>query len=192
MGIQLTSDMLVKLEMFVELLRKWNHVHNLTSIIEEDKIITHHILDSLSVYPYISGNLCADLGSGGGLPGAVLAILDPKKKWVLIESKQKKASFLREIKARLSLQNIDVFNDRVEAYDVKVKLDNLVVRAVADLDSIFKMTSHLQHSNLRIVAMKGSDPSEEVEMLKNNHQVTAEIYPVRVPGLLAKRHIVIL
>jgi 16S rRNA (guanine527-N7)-methyltransferase len=192
MGVALDEPILTRFVDFVSLLRKWNRVHNLTALTDESEILTHHLLDSLSVVPFISGVRCLDVGSGAGLPGIALALCNPAQDWTLVESRGKKASFLREVTARLKLDNVTVFAGRIEDYRPDGNFDTLVARAVASLASLFNMTDHLLHHHLRLIAMKGTHPQAELDALAPAQRLTARVIPVTVPGLLAQRHLVVL
>ena len=175
---------------FIELLCKWNRVHNLTSVDEPGKILTHHLLDSLSAASFISGPNCLDVESGAGFPGVVMAICFPQQNWTLAESKSKKAGFLREVKAHIGVENLAIFEGRVENYPGTVNFDTLTARAVTSLAGLLQMTGHLHHPMQRLIAMKGAYPHDELEALSPEYRGNTEVFPVTVPGLSARRHIV--
>ena len=105
-GLELSQASCERLLDYATLLRRWNQVHNLTTIDDTSKMLTHHLLDSLSIAPFVSGDRCLDIGSGAGLPGMVMALAQPQQQWTLVESRAKKASFLREAKARALLLSL--------------------------------------------------------------------------------------
>ena len=155
MDIALGETDVEKLIAYVDYLLVWNKTHNLTAVEDRQKILTHHLLDSLSVNPHIQGATAMDVGSGAGLPGLVLALVRPDSHWTLVESRGKKAGFLREVKARLGMKNLSVFEGRVEDYRGDEIFDTLTARAVTSLSSLLRMTAHLCHPRLRLIAMKG-------------------------------------
>ncbi|MDP6531769.1 MAG: 16S rRNA (guanine(527)-N(7))-methyltransferase RsmG [Arenicellales bacterium] len=192
MGLLLDAQTLTRCENYVALLRKWNRVHNLTAVDSSQEILTRHLLDSLSAATFIRPGRCLDVGSGAGLPGMVLAMWHPANHWTLLEARAKKASFLREATARLALDNIEVAQVRTEDYRPTTNFDTLIARAVAPLGGLLRMTSHLMHDGLRIIAMKGAWPTDELRDLPVRWQDAAQVVPVVVPGLNAQRHLVIL
>ena len=155
-------------------------------------MVTHHVLDSLSPEPYIKGPRVLDVGSGAGLPGIPLAIVFPTLAVTLVESRKNKAQFLLYAASKLGLKNIEVVSRRVEQYEPTEKFDTLIARAFSTLAELVKKAGHLCASDGRIVALKGRDPSAEVAAMTQDDFVVAAIHPVKVPGLKARRHIVIL
>ncbi len=190
--LELNGAVVIRFVEFVALMRKWNRVHNLTALDDEGEILTHHLLDSLSLAPFISGTCCMDIGSGAGLPGIALALCRPDQHWTLVESRAKKAGFLREVKARLRIDNISVIAGRVENYRPGENFDTLVARAVTTLASLLNMTDHLRHPHLRLIAMKGVYPGDELAALTPNQRASTRVVPVEVPGLSAQRHLVVI
>lgn len=192
MALNLPEAALRKLCDFVDLLLKWNRVHNLTSVDDPRKILTHHLLDSLSIAPYVQPTTCIDVGSGAGFPGMVLAICYPDQHWTLVESRSKKAGFLRDAKAHLGVANLSVFDGRIEDYRATANFDTLTARAVTTIKSLLKVSEHLLNPRLRLIAMKGVFPGEEIAALTSHQAGLARVIPVTVPGLDASRHIVVM
>ena len=155
-------------------------------------MVTHHVLDSLSAAPYIKTPRVLDVGSGAGLPGFPLAIVFPRLAVTLVESRKNKAQFLLYAASKLELKNIEVAPQRVEQYEPTKKFDTLIARAFATLAELVEKAGHLCASDGRILALKGRDPSTEVTAMTQDDFVVAAIHPVKVPGLKARRHIVIL
>lgn len=191
-GLELSQASCARLLDYVALLRRWNRVHNLTTIDDASKMLTHHLLDSLSIAPFVSGDRCLDIGSGAGLPGMVMALAQPQQKWTLVESRAKKASFLREAKARCNAKNVTVIAARVEDYRPPTNFDTLASRAVSTLADLFKLTGHLHHPQMRLITMKGVYPKDELKALTPSQQDMTQVFPVEVPGLGARRHIVVM
>ena len=171
---------------------KWGETYNLTAIRDLDAMVTHHVLDSLSAAPYIKSPTMLDVGSGAGLPGLPMAIVFPRLAVTLVESRKNKAQFLLYAASKLNLNNIEVVHQRVEQYEPAKKFDTLIARAFASLTELVEKAGHLCAGDGRILALKGRDPSAEVAAMTQDDFVVAAIHPVRVPGLKAPRHIVVL
>lgn len=175
---------------YLALLSRWNRVHNLTAIREEDKMLTHHLLDSLAVGPYLSATRLLDVGSGGGLPGIPLAISRPDLSVTLVDSNQKKASFLRQAVSELGLGNIKVVADRVEQLQDDAGYDAIISRAFAETSLFLRLTRPLLASGGRWYVMKGVYPDAELQNLPEWAVLQAS-HQLRVPGLDAQRHLLI-
>jgi 16S rRNA (guanine527-N7)-methyltransferase len=190
MGIELPGPALHKLIDYLGLLSHWNRAFNLTAIRDSEEMLSKHLLDSLAVMPYIGEGLVLDVGSGAGLPGIPLAIAMPQNHFVLIDSNGKKTRFLTQVKITLGLDNVEVVNQRVEAYspikdDHRIYFDAVVARAYASSTEILQNTAHLHKPETRILIMQGKlDESIDVPAyaLKQSH--TLNIY-----GLGAERHL---
>ncbi|MGL1833535.1 16S rRNA (guanine(527)-N(7))-methyltransferase RsmG [Rhodocyclaceae bacterium SMB388] len=177
---------------FAALLLKWNRVYNLTSIRDPAQMITHHLLDSLAVAPFVARHArMADVGSGGGLPGIPLAIVRPDLAVTSIEAVSKKASFQQQARIELELRNFDVVNARVENLRPDPLFDAVISRAFSELADFVRLTSGLLRPGGRFLAMKGVYPEAEIARLPANVRV-AEVHPLAVPGLDAERHLLIL
>ncbi len=175
---------------FAALLGKWNKVYNLTALRDETLVISHHLLDSLSVLPHLgAARRLADIGSGGGLPGIPLAIVRPEMQVALVESNQKKASFLTQAKIELGLANIEVHCVRVEDWQPAEKCDVVISRAFSDLAEFVRLSGHLLVEGGALLAMKGVHPYEEIAQLPAGWRV-AEVTPLEVPGVEGARHLV--
>jgi 16S rRNA (guanine527-N7)-methyltransferase len=179
-----------KLVDYLGLLIHWNRAFNLTAIRNREEMLSKHLLDSLGVQPYIGEGLVLDVGSGAGLPGIPLAITMPHNRFVLIDSNGKKTRFLTQARIALGLDNVEIVNQRVEAYspmkdDHRIYFDAVVARAYASSNEIIKNTAHLHKPETRILMMQGKlDESIDVPgyVLKRSH--TLNIY-----GLDAERHL---
>jgi len=190
MGLELPEAASSKLIDYLGLLSHWNRAFNLTAIRNSDEMLSKHLLDSVGVLPYIGQGLVLDVGSGAGLPGIPLAIAMPQCRFVLIDSNGKKTRFLTQCKITLGLENVEVVNQRVEAYspmkdDHRIYFDAVVARAYASSNEIIKNTAHLHKPETRILIMQGKlDESIDVPgyVLKQSH--TLNIY-----GLDAERHL---
>lgn len=143
---------------YLQLLQKWNKTYNLTAIARLDQMVTHHALDALAVIKYFKGRRVIDVGTGGGIPGFVLAIMYPEMQLVLLDAVGKKARFMRQVKRELSLQNVEVVHARVENYFPDEKFDVVTSRAFSETNQFLTMTAHLGHENCQFLAMKGPKP----------------------------------
>lgn len=185
-----------KLQAYLALLGKWNRVYNLTAVREESLMISHHLLDSLAVLPHLEAcpitlSSLADVGSGGGLPGIPLAIARPQLEVALVESSQKKASFLKQAMIELKLENVSIHCVRSEAFKPLRLFDLVISRAFSSLAEFVRLCAHLLVPSGYLVAMKGVYPSEEIEQLPVDW-TTARSIPLSVPGLEAQRTLIII
>lgn len=195
MGLDVSFVTQVKLLTFLGLLHKWNKVYNLTAVRDPLEMVTLHLLDSLSVLPHINGSSLLDVGSGGGLPGIVLAICKPDLQVTTIDTVQKKVIFMRQVKGELNLNNLAVVHARVENYQPNKQFEVIISRAFSDVGSFIKLTRHLLVLNGQWLAMKGQVPHEELASLAlvENHATSIKnIIPLMVAGLKAQRHLLIL
>jgi 16S rRNA (guanine527-N7)-methyltransferase len=192
----LTERQFVQLIDFLALLHKWNAVYNLTAVRDPMEMVAQHLLDSLAIAPaFENGRNVLDVGSGGGLPGLVLAIWatqsNPQMQISLIDTVHKKTAFLTQAKAELGLRNVHIYTGRVEALTVPHGFDIITSRAFADLSDFVTWTGHLLASDGRFLAMKGMAPHDEMQRLPAPWKVTG-VVPVKVPTLDAKRHLVVI
>jgi 16S rRNA (guanine527-N7)-methyltransferase len=179
-----------KLMDYLALMFKWNAVYNLTSLRDPMQMVTHHLLDSLAAVPaFATAHNVLDVGSGGGLPGIVLAIVRPDMKVSMIDTVHKKTAFLTQVKAELGLVNVTVYTARVEQLEVSDKFDVITSRAFADLSDFVNWSCHLLADGGRYIALKGVAPKDEQERLPAEWKV-AGLEPLQVPRLGAERHLV--
>jgi 16S rRNA (guanine527-N7)-methyltransferase len=187
--LNLPENVRQKLLDYLALLQKWNKVHNLTAVRDPEEMVTLHLLDSLSVLPYIKAKRLLDVGSGAGLPGIPLAICLPDLQVTVMDSSHKKASFMRQAKAELDIPNLEVICGRVEKYHPEQLFDIVISRAFSDLAEFVALTGHLCAPGAQWLAMKGVYPYEELAQLKIQ---PSQVVPLNVPGLTAQRHLVFL
>lgn len=195
MGLDVSLEAQQKLLQYLSLLSKWNKVYNLTAVRDPLEMVTLHLLDSLSVLPHIQARSLLDVGSGGGLPGIVLAICLPQLKVTTIDTVQKKTIFMRQVKGELGLNNLEVVHARVENYQPGEKFEAIISRAFSDIALFVKLTEHLLAQNGKWLAMKGQVPHEELTSLaiKVNHAIKIKnIVPLNVAGLDAERHLLVI
>lgn len=190
MGLSLSPQALDQFDALLQLLAKWNRVYNLTSLREEAKLVSHHLLDSLSIIPILPPGRIIDVGSGGGFPGLPIAVAVPNREVVLLDSNSKKTAFLRQAVAELRLTNVAVQTQRVESFRPERPFDVVVSRAFAELRSFVELAGHLCSSRGRLVAMKGAYPHNEIASLRSG--CLEKVVPLEVPMLDEQRHAVIL
>ena len=179
-----------KLILFCEHIKKSNKIYNLTSITEINDMLIKHILDSLSVQEFLKGRDILDVGSGAGLPGIPLAITTPQKKFLLIDSNNKKITFLNHVKISLEIKNVNLLHKRVEDLSQETIFDTVICRSFGSLRKIFiNAGKHLKKNGI-IVAMKGKYPDQELKDLDKDVEYMAHI--INVPGLKAERHAIIM
>lgn len=190
LGVALPAGAEEKLVAYLALLVKWNKVYNLTAIRNPDEMLTHHLLDSLAVLPEIQKSApagrsfaLADVGSGAGLPGLMLAIARPDWTIVSVEAVDKKAAFQRQVMIELGLANVSIHCRRVE--DIEERFDAVISRAFASLTDFVRMAGHLADT---LWAMKGGYPAGEIAALPSGWRVSAG-HRLIVPGLDAERHL---
>lgn len=189
LGLDVNDEAQEKLLVYLQLMAKWNRVYNLTALRSPQEWVTHHLLDSLSVLPHIRGPVVADVGSGAGLPGLVLAIVRPDWRVVSVEAVDKKAAFQRQVAAELALANVRVEGRRVEELVLESGADTVASRAFSSLADFVNLTRHLLKPDGRWTAMKGKKPMEEIVALPPD-AVVSEMVDLHVPGLNAERCVV--
>lgn len=189
--ISLTSTAKKKLLLYTEILQKWNRVFNLTTISNPHDMIYLHLIDSLIIFPYLQGHRFLDVGSGAGLPGIPLAILDPSKQWVLIDKNNKKTRFLTQVIAELALKNVEVVKMNCEDYHPDDCFDGIVSRAFTSLCLFCEKTAHLLCPQGVLLAMKGKYPQEELDDIPP-HFLVQDIIRLNIKGMDVKRHVVCL
>ncbi len=187
MSLNLSDQMLDQLMVYLNLIEKWNRVYNLTAIRERDEMIKLHFLDSLSILNHVEMEHVLDVGSGAGFPGIVLAITKPELKVTVMDSVNKKTTFMQQVKSELSLINLNVVNARVEDYQPTILFDGVITRAFSSIQNMLLMTQHTLQKNGAWLAMKSKDVKEELEALDQN-QFT--LIPLEVPFINAERYLV--
>jgi 16S rRNA (guanine527-N7)-methyltransferase len=192
MGLDLPVADRTRLGAYLELIAKWNRVHNLTAVRETEQMVVLHLLDSLSVLPHVAeAKSILDVGSGAGLPGIPIAIARPAARVTLLDSNHKKCAFLQQSKGELALGNVDVVCDRVEQWRPESRFDAVVSRAFSDLGDFVTQARHLVAPAGQLIAMKGVYPFDEIARVPASHRV-ARVLELHVPRLDAKRHLVFL
>ncbi|HEY3486609.1 MAG TPA: 16S rRNA (guanine(527)-N(7))-methyltransferase RsmG [Gammaproteobacteria bacterium] len=177
---------------FIALLEKWNQRFNLTSVHGTEAMIRHHLLDSLSILPFIQGESVLDVGSGAGLPGFPLAVARPDWRFVLLDSNGKKTRFMQQVLLELRLPNVTVVQARIEQYRPERAFDTVVSRAFSGLAEFIEACRQSSGPQTRLCAMKGQYPQAELQALQElkGNDYSAEVIKLSVPGLVAERHLV--
>ena len=192
MGIAVSPGQQARLAAHLELISKWNRVHNLTAIRETSQMVVLHLLDSLSILPQLEGaRSIADVGTGPGFPGIPVAIVREDARVTLVESSHKKCAFLQQAKTELSLANVEIACERAEQFSAPQKFDVVVSRAFSDLQDFVAQAGHLAAPGGKLIAMKGVYPFDEIARVPSTHRV-AQVLELHVPSLEAKRHLVVL
>jgi len=191
LGLDIDEAKQAKLLDYAALLQKWNKTYNLTALRDPAQTVSHHLLDSLTLLPYIEhAQTMLDVGSGGGQPGIPTAICRPDLNITLLDANTKKTAFLQQAVIELGLKNVRVISGRVEAA-ADCRADVITSRAFAELADFVNWTAHLLKDGGRWVAMKGMYPKEEIVKLPDTVAVE-HVEALHVPGLDAERHMVVL
>ena len=197
MDVALSTAQCERLERFASLLLRWNRIHNLTAITDSEQVLTHHLLDSLSLVGDLSNHQplrILDAGAGAGLPGIPLAIALPEHQFVLVDAVGKKCAFTTQVRLELGLANVEVINSRVEGLhgsQFDARFDAIVSRALGTLALFVSISRHLLAPNGRWLAMKGQVPEQELRELPADVTVS-RVTTLRVPLLSEVRHVVVL
>ncbi len=171
-------------------LSRWNSAYNLTAITDREQMLTHHLLDSLSVAPFVQGSSLADVGTGAGFPGLPLALLDPSRRCVLIDANGKKQRFVAHAARTLGLRNVEALHARMEDLRPPQPFDTVVARACAALPQLLSWVGPLCGHGTRVLAMKGRVPAEEIAAVTAPWRIEPPV-PLQVPGLNEERHLII-
>ncbi len=174
-----------KLIDYLDLLIRWNKTYNLTAIRDPKEMVSRHLIDSLTILPYLDGKRFIDVGTGAGLPGMVIAVARPETSWVLLDSNQKKTRFLTQVVIELDLNNVEVVHSRIEDYQDDQKFDLATSRAVTSLLGLLKQVEHLCPN---LLAMKGQIPDDEIKEIPESCVVG--IHQVEVHGEKIQRSII--
>lgn len=190
-ALSLTEQQEKQLVQLVLLLNKWNKAYNLTSVRDPMEMLVKHILDSLVVSPYLQGDRFIDVGTGPGLPGLPLAIINPDKTFVLLDSLGKRISFIRNAVRELGLTNVETVLSRVEEYQPDHQFDGVLSRAFASLKDMTDWCHHLPDQNGAFYALKGQYHQDEIAELSNNFSIS-EVIELNVPELIGERHLILI
>ncbi len=191
LGLSSMPGQIERLATFLRLLEKWNRVYNLTSIRNLPDMVAKHVLDSLTALPYLHGISVLDVGTGAGLPGIPLAIMQPQRRFTLLDSAGKKIRFVHHAVAELKLENVVTEQQRVEEYSSPEPFDTVICRAFSELRDFVLCCGSLAAAGGRLLAMKGRFPEPELAVLPAGWSAV-DIEPVRIPGLDVQRHMLVM
>jgi 16S rRNA (guanine527-N7)-methyltransferase len=186
LGVKLAPADAGRLFALLDELERWNRSYNLTAIGSREEMVTHHLLDSLSISPDLAGTRIADVGTGGGFPGLPLAIVNPERQFTLIDSSGKKVRFVAHAARTLALANVTALHARAEDLAPEVPFDTVTARALAPLPELLELLAPLCGPRTRVLAMKGRWPAEELARLAAPWRLSGS-RPIQVPGLDAER-----
>jgi 16S rRNA (guanine527-N7)-methyltransferase len=189
LGVTLPAEQSGTLLRLVDELEAANAQFNLTAIRDRPGMLRKHLLDSLSLQPYLRGARLADVGTGAGFPGLPLAIVNPQRRFYLIEATGKKARFVAQTAERLGCVNVEVVQGRAESYRPFELFDTVMARALSSLADFVAYAGHLCTPDGRLLAMKGKRPDEEISALPKSFRVVA-VHRLKLPGLDDARHLV--
>jgi 16S rRNA (guanine527-N7)-methyltransferase len=191
LGVALSAGDADRLLRLLGELGRWNQTHNLTAITDHEKMITHHLLDSLSIHAELRGETVADVGTGAGFPGLPLALVNPQRRFTLIDSNNKKVRFVAHAARTLGLGNVTPTHARAEAPHSGKPFDTVIARAFAALPELLEKVTPLSGPGTRVLAMKGKRPDDEIAGVPATWEVI-DVRALTVPGLNEERHLVIL
>ncbi|MFL2502527.1 MAG: 16S rRNA (guanine(527)-N(7))-methyltransferase RsmG [Luminiphilus sp.] len=181
MNLSLSGNQIDQLTAYADLLEKWNRAYNLTAIRDRREIFSRHLIESLSIAPFLTGRRRLDVGTGAGLPGVPLAILEPSVTYILLDSNGKKTRFLTEVKRSLGLSNIEVQTARVERWDPDEPFDAVVTRAFADLATTCQRIGHVLAHKGMLFAMKTERANQEMFVIPD-HLEQVSWWDIAIPG----------
>ncbi|MGB0459494.1 MAG: 16S rRNA (guanine(527)-N(7))-methyltransferase RsmG [Porticoccaceae bacterium] len=190
LGLNCSSQQIEQLLAYLEMLQRWNKAYNLTAIREPIQMVRLHLLDSLAIHPYIQGvKNIIDVGTGPGLPGIPLAILNPDIHFTLLDSNGKKTRFLFQAINDLSLANAREINHRVEKYQSEQSFDIVISRAFSSISDMLAQCDHLVSDSGCFLAMKGKKPDSELSQITKDYKVV-DLSQINVPQVDSERHLI--
>ena len=191
LGVALTEHDAARLRQLLEELAHWNRRFNLTGIADLADMVSHHVLDSLAVHRYLHGDAIADVGTGAGFPGLPLALVNPERRFTLIDSNGKKIRFVSHAVRTLDLVNVEPLQARVETLRPERPFDTVLARAFAPLPQLLQAVAPLCGAETRVLAMKGKWPQAELDALPSAWRVV-DSHTLTVPGLAEARCLIVL
>lgn len=189
LGVRLDDAAQEKLLRFIDLLARWNRAYNLTAVRDPVEMIPRHLLDSLAVQPFLFGERVLDLGTGAGLPGLPLAIVEPQRRFWLLDSNLKKLRFVRQAVLELQLENVEIAHARMQTYRPGLNFSTIVSRAVATAELLGAVNPDLLAQPGRLLLMKARDLGE-IAHLQGLPEWSLHIHPLRIPFLDVERHLI--
>ena len=191
LGVALTAHDAARLQQLLEELAHWNRSYNLTGIADLESMVSHHVLDSLAVHRYLHGAAIADVGTGAGFPGLPLALVNPERRFTLIDSNGKKIRFVSHAVRTLGLMNVEPLQARAQMLRPDRPFDTVLARAFAPLPELLQTVTPLCGSETRVLAMKGKWPQAELDAVPRSWRV-ADSHTLTVPGLPEARCLIVL
>ena len=191
LGLALAPADAARLLRLLDELARWNQRFNLTAIESRERMITHHLLDSLAVHGELQGERVADVGTGAGFPGLPLALINPERRFTLIDSNGKKIRFVAHAARTLGLANVEPLQARVESLAPAQPFDTVIARAFAPLPKLLAWVAPLCGPHTRVLAMKGRWPEGELAALPADWQLAGS-HALAIPALEEERHLLVL
>lgn len=191
LGVALTEHDAARLHQLLEELARWNRRFNLTAITDPEGMVSHHVLDSLAVHRYLHGAAIADVGTGAGFPGLPLALVNPERRFSLIDSNGKKIRFVSHAVRTLGLMNVEPVQARVEMLRPERPFDTVLARAFAPLPELLAAVAPLCGSDTQVLAMKGKWPQAELDAMPPSWRM-ADSHTLTVPGVPEARCLIVL
>jgi 16S rRNA (guanine527-N7)-methyltransferase len=189
LGVTLTPEVIERMLLLLRLLDRWGRVYNLTAIRDPEGMLSHHLLDSLAIHPYLFGDGMLDLGTGAGMPGLPLAMLLSDRDFWLLDSNAKRIRFVRQAAIELGIENVHAVHERIQAYRPARKFSTIAARAVASIAEIHDWAAPLLASPGRLLLMKGRYPADELAQA-GRIGLDIAVHRLHVPYLHAERHLV--
>lgn len=190
-NLQVAPHAVEQLTQYLDLIKRWNRVFNLTTITDPREMVYLHLIDSLIIHPFLRGKRFLDVGSGAGLPGIPLAIINPEQEWTLLDKNSKKTRFLTQVCAELKLNNVTAIHARCEDFQPAQCFDNILSRAFGSLRLFTETTAHLLCDEGEFIAMKGKFPQEELDELPAQF-LLQKMAPLDIKGIDVERHVICL
>ncbi|MGH8219984.1 MAG: 16S rRNA (guanine(527)-N(7))-methyltransferase RsmG [Steroidobacteraceae bacterium] len=190
LNVSLGDGQAQRLAQLLDELERWNAAYNLTSIRGREAMITHHLLDSLSIHEHLRGARIADVGTGAGFPGLPLAVADPQRQFTLIDSAGKKVRFVAHAARTLGLGNVEAVHSRAQGLHPPEPFDTVTARAFAALPELLESVRTLCGPGTRVLAMKGRHPERQIAAIRPPWRMV-EVGTLEVPGLAQARHVVV-
>ncbi|MGB6451395.1 MAG: 16S rRNA (guanine(527)-N(7))-methyltransferase RsmG [Steroidobacteraceae bacterium] len=190
LNVALTDAAAERLLRLLDELTEWSQAYSLTSIRRREEMLTRHLLDSLSIHEELEGETVADVGTGAGFPGLPLAVVNPERRFTLVDSSSKKVRFVTHAVRALALDNVTVAHSRAEGLHPQIPFDTVAARAVAALPELLATVRGLCGPGTRVLAMKGRYPSAEIAAVRPPWHIVRS-RPLKVPGLDEERHLIV-
>ena len=194
-GIEITEEQKALLLNFIRLMDKWNKTYNLTSIRDVEQMVDKHLIDSIVVSEYLKGSTFIDVGTGPGLPGIPLAIINPDKNFYLLDSQSKRINFIKQVKREFNIKNICPILGRCENFENSqanpVHFDGILSRAFASLKDMLSLCGNMADQDTLFLALKGQIDTAELSEISDEYKII-NINKLKVPQILGERHLIVI